>query len=126
MPIVKNTLIGDSQGASAQVVAEIPITLTAGATINTQTFRIKGLPNLAFQIEVTGGTCPNITAKPQASIQVDGTGALRFFDLNAGVIVPNGGFQLLQFTVPVDYVRVNLSVGAGVTATGFVRILASG
>ena len=126
MPIVKNTLIGDSQGASAQVVAEIPFALTAGATIRTDPFRVKGLPQLAFQIEVTGGTCVNMIATPEASIQVDGAGNLRFFDLNGGVIVPNVGFQLLQFTVPVDYVRLELTVGGGVTANGFARILASG
>ena len=136
MPIVKNTLIGDSQTASAQSVTEIPFALPLGAlfTITTDQIagsgsplRVKGLPILAFQIQVTGGTCANIVFTPEASIQVGGgAGALRFFDLNNGVIVPNGGFQLLQFTVPVDYVRGRLSVTAPLTATGFIRIMTAG
>lgn len=130
MPIIKATLNGDSVGASAVSSFEVPFSMTPAAVSittddisNFSPMRMKGLEVIAIHVQLDGGTAPNIVVTPQVAIRRTNTAALRFFDLNAGTIVGAGASVLLEFTVPADYIRLGLDIGAGLTATGFVRIM---
>ena len=131
MPIVKSTLNGDSVGASATTNFEVPFALPLGGAVDITTddisgfspLRMKGMNTIAIHVQVDAGTAVNVTVTPQVAIRRTNTAALRFFDLNAGVLVGVGTSTLLEFTVPADYVRCRLVVGAGLAATGFVRIM---
>jgi hypothetical protein len=131
MPIVKSALNGDSVGASATTNFEVPFSMPLGGAVDITTddisgfspLRMKGMTSLAIHIQFDAGTALNVTVTPQVAIRRTNTAALRFFDLNAGVLVGAGTSTLLEFTVPADYVRCRLVIGAGLTATGFIRIM---
>ena len=125
--VIRNNQFGNKEVSSGAVSVEQELSLTAGGdSKTTDCLNVQGLPRIAVQVESRDNTAQIVEITVRGAISQEGA-LPRYFSIRPqmSLLMSANNFVFENYNIALQYVQVQCTTAAGLSADVRVRICAS-